>query len=43
MSELSAIGVTLRVEVQPDEGEDGTSYYRGKTKMDGAYDSVSMF
>ena len=22
--------VTLRVEVQPDEGEDGTSYYRGK-------------
>ncbi len=35
--------VTLRVEVQPDEGEDGTSYYRGKTKIDGAYDSVFMF
>ena len=25
--------VTLRVEVKPDEGEDGTSYYRGKTYM----------
>ena len=35
--------VTLRVEVQSDEGEDGTSYHRGKTKMDGAYDYVFMF
>ncbi len=25
--------VALRVDVKPDEGEDGTSYYRGKTHM----------
>jgi hypothetical protein len=25
--------VTLRVDIKPDEGEDGTSYYRGKTIM----------
>ena len=25
--------MTLRVDVKPDEGEDGTSYYRGKTHM----------
>ena len=25
--------VTLRVDVKPDEGEDGTSYYRGKKNI----------